>query len=233
MQYNDCITIKPALRSPLKSWKCVQVFLVGWLYLTKYIVLLNFNSQRKRSNFSVVIICIHELLTKLHKTYYRYHSIWLFLTTYLLLCIGALPCMLSVKEAGNVGFKHKTSDTIKCWPTVLSEMVSAFDIYGGCTYAFASPSPLSLCVCVCVCAWVRGCHTAAENVGKQTQARNEISMHEEINTLLLKAFVFNAMWCFRLDCMRMADSIDQGSEFSYRQHCLISWESDKLRVWHT
>ena len=55
------------------------------------------------------------------------------------------------------------------------------------------PLSLPLCVCVCVCACMRACHTAAENVGKQTQARNEISMHEEINTLLLKAFVFNAM----------------------------------------
>ena len=171
MQYNDCITIKPALRSPLKSWKCVQVFLVGWLYLTKYIVLLNFNSQRKRSNFSVVIICIHELLTKLHKTYYRYHSIWLFLTTYLLLCIGALPCMLSVKEAGNVaGIKHLTQSSAglpycQKWSVPLISKVGAHmctkhNLWQSCL-CLTRPS-LSHCVCVCVCMHARVPHCCWE-----------------------------------------------------------------------
>ena len=80
----------------------------------------------------------------------------------------------------------------------------------------APPLSLYMCVCVCVCVRVRvcvcvcvcvhvcvcvggwECHRAresavAENVGKQTQARTDISVLEEINILLLKAFIFHAM----------------------------------------
>ena len=54
------------------------------------------------------------------------------------------------------------------------------------------------CMCVCVCASeCTGESIATENIParKQTKAHNEISVLEEINMLLPKAFVFNALWC--------------------------------------
>ena len=157
--------------------------------------------------------------------------------------VCALPYVLSVKEAGNVGFKLKTSfDTIECQPTTQSETISAFDIHEGCTCLSQAwprtkvPSghpPIS--VCVCVCARAHSCTHRCMSTwnywhsecGKQTPACNKISVLEEINMLALKEFVFNAMWRFRPECLMMGDSIDRGSEFSCCQHCLIS-----LRVWH-
>ena len=45
-----------------------------------------------------------------------------------------------------------------------------------------------VCICVCMCVCLPACESiAAENVGNQTQAHNEISVLVEINTLLLKA----------------------------------------------
>ena len=150
------------------------------------------------------------------------------------LWMRALPCVLSVQEAGNVGFKHKTSsDKIEYQPRD-----SQCLWYPRCLYvrapnttsdnsALASLSPLSACVCECAGAYSRE-NTAVENVWKQTQAPSEISVLEEITMLLLKALVSNTVWHFRPKYMRMADSIDRGSEFSCCQHCLISWKHETL-----
>ena len=119
------------------------------------------------NEFSVQLFVVSKVFNKLHRTYYC--SIQLFLTTNLSLslcvvwvCVCAFPCVLSVKEAGNVRFKCKTlSDTIECQPTM--QTVNQCDISRVGSHAcpkyylwqycprLTLPS-LSLWVCVCVCA---------------------------------------------------------------------------------
>ena len=105
------------------------------------------------SELSVQSFIVSDVLTKLHRTCYRYCSVQLFLTAYIYVCVCVCVCMrmlfcvispnmiprrrlgskcqlllcvLSVKETDNVGFKHKTSfDTIECQPTLHAESSAA------------------------------------------------------------------------------------------------------------
>ena len=78
-----------------------------------------------------------------------------------------------------------------------------------------------VCVCVCVCVCVFRCERPRKPYRwkcLKTAARYEISVLEEVNMLLVSAFVFNAVWRFRPEFMGMADFIDSGSEFRCSQH---------------
>ena len=79
-----------------------------------------------------------------------------------------------------------------------------------------------MCVCVCGGGGVSEC-TDVKNAGNGTQTREEMSVLEEPNWVLLKALPCGLLRHVTLqDCMRMADFITGRSEFSCCQCCLIS-----------